>query len=96
MAYLHDNEVISFYGRVSNYTKGYVGLKQNVNKPLQDDYKISFPSKVKLELDLTAETIAIHKHWPEKDSQICNMIYDMYSVDYESRGIMKPYPKFYD
>lgn len=34
----------------------------------------------------------MYRVWPDKAWETCNMIYDMYSLDYIKRGIRTPYP----
>lgn len=90
---LCNNDLVSFSGRVTKYTKGYQGLKPGVNKPVQYDYKIERPSKVKLESNYVSKTPNTYSDWPDENWKICNMIYDMYSSDYIRRDVFKPYPE---
>lgn len=92
---LTENDIVSFYGRITNYTKGYQGIRPGINKPIHTDYKIERPSKVKLELDHDFEKAKHFKEWPDTNWKLCNMIYDMYLADYRKRGILKPYSDTY-
>lgn len=89
---LADDDIISLYGRVTEYTKGYQGSKTDVDKPIQIDYKIERPSRVKLELSHPLTGPNMYRVWPDKAWETCNMIYDTYSLDYIKRGILTPYP----
>lgn len=79
---LTKGEIIAFDGRVATYQKGYY------LQGYSNDYKISYPSKVVLEKSILTE----HEKFPEKNHEICNMIYNLYQDDYLSRSISRPYP----
>lgn len=44
---LEEGDIIKFDARVKSYLKGYKGYRDDVYKPLEYDYKLSYPSKVK-------------------------------------------------
>ena len=44
---LKQGDKVSFSARVSRYEKGYKGYKEDVYCPVETDYKLSYPSKVK-------------------------------------------------
>lgn len=39
---------VEFNARVKQYTKGYMGYREDVYKPIETDYKLSHPTKIKL------------------------------------------------
>jgi len=43
---LQPSEVVQFDARVKLYTKGYQGYREDVDKPVERDYKLSHPTKV--------------------------------------------------
>jgi hypothetical protein len=44
---LQKGDTVSFYARVTEYTKGYRGRREDVfDKPIQIDYRLSFPTKI--------------------------------------------------
>lgn len=45
---LTKGDVVSFDGRCKEYIKGYRGNRSNVYCSIREDYKISYPSKVKI------------------------------------------------
>ena len=47
---LKEEDKIQFNARVKKYVKGYAGYKEEVQweKPLEDDYKLNFPTKIRL------------------------------------------------
>lgn len=47
---LEKGDIIQFNARCKEYTKGYFGYKEEVaiEKPIEDDYKLSYPTKIKL------------------------------------------------
>lgn len=87
---LHSGDVLSFYGRVKAYTKGYRGHRLNTPPHLETDYAIGRPTKVTL---VKCANPAAHQKWPEENWQIVNLIYEMSASDYQSRQIPKPYPE---
>lgn len=46
-ANLQAGDIVEFRGRVEKYVKGYKGWRDDVCKPLEEDYKLSFPTKVR-------------------------------------------------
>ena len=46
--YFHEGDLISFDARVKGYWKGYNGRREDVYKEAEYDYKLGYPSKVKL------------------------------------------------
>lgn len=47
-ANLKKGDRVEFYARVSSYEKGYKGWRDDVlGKPIELDYKLSFPTKIK-------------------------------------------------
>ncbi len=44
---LENGDRISFEARVKEYKKGYSGYRDDVFKPIEYDYKLSHPSKIK-------------------------------------------------
>ena|SRR5665647_1181017 len=46
-ANLQAGDIVEFRGRVEKYVKGYKGGREDVHKPLEEDYKLSFPTKVR-------------------------------------------------
>ena len=48
---LKEGDRVQFDARVKEYTKGYVGHKEEVRweKPLEKDFKLNFPTKIKKE-----------------------------------------------
>jgi hypothetical protein len=42
---LQKDDVVRFWARVSKYVKGYKG-RRDVDKPLEQDYRLSFPTKL--------------------------------------------------
>jgi len=45
---LEDGDVIEFRARVTQYTKGYKGYRDDVYVPIETDYKLSRPTKVRI------------------------------------------------
>jgi len=45
---LQPGDMIEFDARVKPYTKGYFGRREDVYKPIETDYKLSHPTKVRL------------------------------------------------
>ena len=47
---LQEGDIISFQARVKEYYRGYKGYKEEIQleKPIEKDYKLSHPTKVKL------------------------------------------------
>jgi hypothetical protein len=45
-ANLKENDIVQFNARVSVYEKGYCGYKLDVYKPIEKDYKLSYPTKI--------------------------------------------------
>ncbi len=43
---LQENDIIQFNARVKEYVKGYKGYRFDVDKPIEIDYKLSFPTKI--------------------------------------------------
>lgn len=46
-ANLQPGDIVEFRGKVERYIKGYKGYREDIYKPLEDDYKLSRPTKVK-------------------------------------------------
>lgn len=44
---LQIGDKVEFHARVKEYTKGYVGRRLEVYKPIETDYKLSHPTKLK-------------------------------------------------
>ena len=44
---LQPGDRVEFFARVKRYTKGYYGYREDVYKPIETDYKLSHPTKVK-------------------------------------------------
>ncbi|MOA55104.1 hypothetical protein D3C78_1788350 [compost metagenome] len=44
---LQPGDRVQFDARAKPYTKGYKGKRKSINKPVQDDYKLSHPTKVR-------------------------------------------------
>ena len=44
--HLQPGDVVQFDARVKVYTKGYRGYREDVDKPVETDYKLSHPTKV--------------------------------------------------
>ena len=44
---LQKDDVVRFWARVSKYVKGYKGRREDVDKPLELDYRLSFPTKLR-------------------------------------------------
>jgi len=45
---LKENDVVEFDARVKRYKKGYQGYRDDVYKPVEIDYKLSHPTKIKI------------------------------------------------
>lgn len=45
---LQHGDLIEFHARVKKYEKGYFGYREDVYKPLETDYKLSYPTKIKI------------------------------------------------
>lgn len=46
-ANLHEGDIVQFDARVAMYQKGYRGHRPDVYCPIEQDYKLSYPTKVK-------------------------------------------------
>ncbi len=46
-ANLNEGDIVEFSARVSEYEKGYKGRRWDVYKPIETDYKLSYPTKIK-------------------------------------------------
>src|SRR5262245_49813246 len=44
---LHEGDRVEFVARVREYQKGYFGYREDVYKPVETDYKLSHPTKVR-------------------------------------------------
>lgn len=44
---LQENDIVQFDARVKEYFKGYRGHREDVYKPIEKDYKLSHPTKLK-------------------------------------------------
>ncbi|MDD4377756.1 MAG: hypothetical protein PHH48_06440 [Eubacteriales bacterium] len=44
---LQVGDVVEFRGKVERYIKGYKGYRDDVDKPLEEDFKLSRPTKVR-------------------------------------------------
>jgi len=44
---LIENDVVQFDARVKEYEKGYRGYRDDVYKPIETDYKLSHPTKIR-------------------------------------------------
>lgn len=87
LGHLLPGDELRFFGRVSNYTKGYQGNNTTIHKPLQVDYKIQRPTKV----ELLTKTGPARREWTGANWENCLEIYDLYRGDYQARGIPQPY-----
>lgn len=45
---LVEGSTVSFNARVSKYEKGYKGYREDVYAPVEYDYRLSYPTKIKL------------------------------------------------
>ena len=45
---LRENDIVQFDARVKKYEKGYKGYRDDVYKPIETDYKLSHPTKIKI------------------------------------------------
>lgn len=46
---LQEGDVVEFHARVKRYFKGYRGYREDIyDKPVETDYKLSHPTKIKL------------------------------------------------
>lgn len=45
---LKEGAIIEFHARVKDYLKGYKGHREDVERPLERDYKLSRPTKIKV------------------------------------------------
>jgi hypothetical protein len=43
---LRENDIVRFWARVTKYLKGYKGRREVEDKPLEQDYRLSFPTKL--------------------------------------------------
>jgi len=43
---LSQGDILDFFARVKSYLKGYRGYREDVYKPVEYDYKLSYPTKV--------------------------------------------------
>jgi len=43
---LQENDIVRFWARVTKYLKGYKGRREVDDKPLEQDYRLSFPTKL--------------------------------------------------
>jgi hypothetical protein len=48
---LQEGDRIEFNARVKQYVKGYFGYREDVYKPIEQDYKLSHPTKVRKIID---------------------------------------------
>ena len=46
---LKEGDRLEFHARVKKYTKGYQGRREDVYKPTEVDYKLSYPTRVRKE-----------------------------------------------
>lgn len=44
---LQQGDIVEFRGKVERYIKGYKGYRDDVDKPLEEDFKLSRPTKVR-------------------------------------------------
>lgn len=44
---LKKGDVVQFDARVKEYYKGYKGYRDDIYKPIEKDYKLSYPTKIK-------------------------------------------------
>jgi hypothetical protein len=44
---LQAGDTVEFRGKVEKYVKGYKGYRDDVDKPLEEDFKLSRPTKVR-------------------------------------------------
>lgn len=44
---LQPGDIVEFRGKVEKYVKGYKGRREDVYKPIEDDFKLSRPTKVR-------------------------------------------------
>lgn len=45
--HLQPGDVVQFDARVTEYIKGYRGYRDDVYKPIEKDYRLSYPTKIK-------------------------------------------------
>lgn len=45
---LKEGDIVQFDARVDSYTKGYQGHREDVYSYIEKDYKLSYPTKIKL------------------------------------------------
>ena len=45
---LKEGDIVQFDARVDGYTKGYQGYREDVQSYVEIDYKLSYPTKIKL------------------------------------------------
>ncbi len=45
---IKEGTIVEFYARVKEYYKGYKGHREDVDRPLEKDYKLSHPTKIKI------------------------------------------------
>lgn len=56
---LQPGDIVKFDARVTEYVKGYNGFREDVDKPLEKDFRLSFPTNVEtLSLDDRACLVA--------------------------------------
>jgi putative ubiquitin-RnfH superfamily antitoxin RatB of RatAB toxin-antitoxin module len=53
---LQENDIVQFDARVKEYEKGYKGYRIDVYKPIEVDYKLSHPTKIKIISEAQNET----------------------------------------
>lgn len=44
---LNEGDVVEFTARVDEYTKGYFGRREDVYKPIEKDYRLTYPTNIK-------------------------------------------------
>ncbi|WP_434644335.1 hypothetical protein PQ692_14875 (plasmid) [Thermoanaerobacterium thermosaccharolyticum] len=44
---LQPGDTVQFTARVKEYWKGYAGYRYDIYKPIEKDYKLSYPTKIK-------------------------------------------------
>ncbi len=85
---LQKGDQISFYGRVKPYLKGYQGHVMGIPRSQTVDYKVNYPTRIKLEHP--ADNLE-RAPWPTTvEGEVCNLIYEMYADNYHQRGIGRP------
>ncbi|MFO1547713.1 hypothetical protein ABC418_11405 [Lactiplantibacillus plantarum] len=86
---LHEGDAIQFDGRITSYTKGYQGYREDIERSSKKDYKIERPTKLSVinKVDKTTREVL-----PEKDWEVVNWIRD--NMPKSNHDTPNPTPKF--